>query len=421
MTRFLFALLLLGLLSSPLNAQDIPTITSKAEGMQKMEGFYTLYWDEAGGKVWLEIDRFNEEFLYQVALTAGLGSNDIGLDRNQLGPSWVVRFERRGPKVLLIAPNLDYRALSKDAAERTSVGEAFASGTIHGFTVAAESDGRVLVDATPLLMTDAHGVIRSLRSQGTFRLDTSRSAPYQERTASFPDNTEMEALLTFASDNPGGTVSSVSAVSGAVTVRQRHSFIRLPGPGYTPRLHDPRAGYFGPMFMDYASPIGGDMRVRYIARHRLEKKDPTAARSEPVEPIIYYLDNGTPEPIRSALLEGGRWWNEAFEAAGYINAFRVEMLPEGADPMDVRYNIINWTHRSTRGWSYGNTITDPRTGEIIKGHVNLGSLRVRQDYLIAEGLLNPYDPVTGTSRPTRSDTRWASSTILPLRPTTGPP
>jgi hypothetical protein len=398
MTRFLFALLLLGLLSSPLNAQDIPTITSKVEGMQKMEGFYTLYWDEAGGKVWLEIDRFNEEFLYQVALTAGLGSNDIGLDRNQLGPSWVVRFERRGPKVLLIAPNLDYRALSKDAAERTSVGEAFASGTIHGFTVAAESDGRVLVDATPLLMTDAHGVIRSLRSQGTFRLDTSRSAPYQERTASFPDNTEMEALLTFASDNPGGTVSSVSAVSGAVTVRQRHSFIRLPGPGYTPRLHDPRAGYFGPMFMDYASPIGGDMRVRYIARHRLEKKDPTAARSEPVEPIIYYLDNGTPEPIRSALLEGGRWWNEAFEAAGYINAFRVEMLPEGADPMDVRYNIINWTHRSTRGWSYGNTITDPRTGEIIKGHVNLGSLRVRQDYLIAEGLLNPYDPVTGTYR-----------------------
>jgi len=130
---------------------------------------------------------------------------------------------------------------------------------------------------------------------------------------------------------------------------------------------------------------------RFAARHRLAKKDPSAAISEPVKPIVYYLDRGAPEPIRSALLEGARWWNQAFETAGYNNAFRVELLPEGADMMDLRYNVIQWVHRATRGWSYGMGVIDPRTGEIIKGHVTLGSLRVRQDYLIAEGLLAPYD------------------------------
>ena len=397
----LFLLLLLG--STTARAQDLPTIESKTDSMEKMEGFYTLYWDDAQGKIWLEIDRFEEDFMYQVALVAGLGSNDIGLDRNQLGPGWVVRFERRGPKVLMIAPNLDYRAITDNESERNSVAEAFASGVIWGFDIAASSEDRVLVDATSFVNRDAHGVSTDLRNQreGSYSVDPSRSVVYRESTKAFPSNTEMETMLTFrfspstGMPNPGAQVRSVTAVTEAVTLRQRHSFIELPGPGYAPRLHDPRAGFFGPTFMDYSSPIGEDMRVRYISRHRLEKRDPSAAKSEAVEPIVYYLDNGTPEPIRSALLEGARWWNEAFEAAGYIDAFRVEVLPDGADPMDVRYNIINWTHRSTRGWSYGNTITDPRTGEIIKGHVNLGSLRVRQDYLIAEGLLNPYDPVSG--------------------------
>ena len=394
MKRFTTILLLLVFASFPVRSQDLPTIASKTESLERMEGFFTLHWDEAGGKVWLEIDRFGEDFIYQVSLAAGLGSNDIGLDRNQLGPTRIVHFERHGPKVLLKAPNLDYIATSENASERQSVMEAFAEGVLHGFDVVAEEDGRVLVDATSFVVRDAHGAIGTLRraGQGTFRLDGSRSVPYRENTKSFPRNTEMEALLTFTSDSPGGQVRSVAAAPEAVALRQRHSFIALPEPGFEPRKHDPRAGYFGPSFMDYSAPIGSDMRTRYIARHRLEKKDPTAAVSEPVEPIIYYLDNGTPEPVRSALLDGARWWNEAFEAAGYIDAFRVEVLPDGADPLDVRYNIINWVHRSTRGWSYGSSITDPRTGEIIKGHVLLGSLRVRQDYLIAEGLLNPYDP-----------------------------
>ncbi len=398
MKRVSALLLLMAVFVWTTAAQDLPSIESKTGSTTALEGYFTLHWDDAGGKVWLEIDRFDEDFIYQVSLAAGLGSNDIGLDRNQLGPTRIVRFERHGPKVLMKVPNLDYIATSESASERKSVQDAFASGVMHGFDIVAETDGRVLVDATDFIIQDAHGAARTLQrsGQGSFRLDRSRSVPFRENTKSFPRNTEMEALLTMTSDNPGGQVRSVAAVPEAVTLRQRHSFIALPEPGFEPRKHDPRAGFFGPSFLDYSAPIGQDMRTRYISRHRLEKKDPTAAVSEAVEPIVYYLDNGTPEPVRTALLEGARWWNEAFEAAGYKDAFQVEVLPEGADPLDVRYNIINWVHRSTRGWSYGSSITDPRTGEIIKGHVLLGSLRVRQDYLLAEGLLNPYDPMKGT-------------------------
>ena len=380
---------------------SLPTIGAFTEGMTHVDGFMDVYLDMKGGKVHLEVAREGEDFLYVVSLPAGLGSNDIGLDRNQLGGERVVRFERFGPKALLRVPNLDYRAETDNEAERRSVADAFAGGVLEGFKVVAESEGRFLVDATDFFLRDAHGVVDRLRrsGQGTFRVDPSRSAPYADMIKGFPKNTEVEMLLTFTSDAPGGLVRSVASEPGSFSVRQRHSFIELPPPGYTPRLADPRAGFFGPSFADFASDIGSDMRVRYIARHRLEKKNPEAERSEAVEPIVYWLDAGTPEPVRSALLDGARWWNDAFEAAGFINAFQVRVLPDDADPMDVRYNMINWVHRSTRGWSYGSSVTDPRTGEIIKGHVLLGSLRVRQDYLIAEGLLAPYgenSPPPGT-------------------------
>ena len=228
--------------------------------------------------------------------------------------------------------------------------------------------------------------------QGSFSLDAGRSTPYPEILRAFPDNTELEARLTFTSSEPGRYVRDVAADPEAVTVRVRHSLVRLPDDGYTPRVLDPRSGYFGVAWQDYANPIGEPITERYIARHRLEcaGRPDANGRCAAREPIVYYLDPGTPEPVRSALLDGARWWAAAFEAAGFRDAYRVEMLPADADPLDVRYNVIQWVHRATRGWSYGSSVTDPRTGEIIKGHVSLGSLRVRQDYLIAEGLLAPY-------------------------------
>ncbi|MBI3110778.1 MAG: zinc-dependent metalloprotease [Ignavibacteriales bacterium] len=369
------------------------TVAEKTAGFEKLPGFIPLYWDAKAGKVWLEIDQWDLEFLYVNSLSAGIGSNDIGLDRGQLGDTRVVKFQRSGPKVLLIEPNYSYRAVTENADERRTVEEAFAQSTIWGFDVVVEEGDRVLVDAGSFYLRDAHDVAGALKrsNQGTFRLDASRSAFHLPRTKNFPQNTEVEATLTFTGDDPGAWLRQVTPTPQAVTVRQHHSFIQLPDGNYTPRIFDPRAGYFGISYMDYATAIDEPITKRFIARHRLKKKDPAAAVSEPVKPIVYYLDRGTPEPVRSALLDGARWWSQAFEAAGYRDAFRVEMMPEGADPMDVRYNVIQWVHRSTRGWSYGATVTDPRTGEIIKGHVSLGSLRVRQDYLIAEGLLAPYE------------------------------
>lgn len=392
MKRLASTLLLLVYCAISALAADLPSIGDKTRGMEKHEGYFTYYWDDANGKIWLEIDRMDQPFLYVNSLAAGVGSNDIGLDRGQLGSSRVVKFERRGPKIFLLQPNLMYRADTPNKLEQQSVHQAFAKSILWGFKVEAADGGKVLVDATDFLLRDAHDVIGRLRStdQGSYRLDDSRSAVYLPRTKAFPKNTEFEATLTFTGDHPGRYLRSVVPTPQAITVRQHHSFIQLPDDGYRPRQYDPRAGYFSMSYDDYSTPVSESTTKRFITRHRLQKKNPDAAVSEPVKPIIYYLDPGTPEPVRSALMEGASWWNQAFEAIGYKNAFQVKMLPADADPMDVRYNVIQWVHRSTRGWSYGASVVDPRTGEIIKGHVSLGSLRVRQDYLIAEGLLAPY-------------------------------
>ncbi len=393
------ALLWLLCLVVPLAAQDqkppdtLPTIASKVEKLKKIDGYMPLYWQESTGKLFMEIGRFNQELLYQISLPAGLGSNPVGLDRGQLGDSSVVVFERIGPKVLMTQPNYSYRAITTDDNEKRAVHDSFAQSVLWGFKVEAEDGARVLVDATAFFMRDAHGVVDRLRQakQGSYKLDESRSAFFLPRTKGFPQNTEIETTLTFTTDgDPGRYVRETTPTPSAVTLREHHSFVQLPDLNYKPRRLDPRAPSFGIVFYDYASPINEPVEKRWISRFRLEKKDPTAAVSEPVKPLVYYVDNGAPEPIRTALIEGASWWNQAFEAAGFRNAFQVKVLPADADPMDVRYNMINWVHRSTRGWSYGGGITDPRTGEIIKGNVTLGSLRVRQDFAIGSGLIPQY-------------------------------
>lgn len=378
---------------------DSRSATNVIEGLTKQSGFFNFYYDEEKGKMLLEVDKLNQEFLYVNSLAAGIGSNDIGLDRGQLGGERVVRFEKHGNKLLLIQPNYDYRAVSDNQDEVKSVAEAFASSVIGGFEIKSKTDASYIIDITDFLLRDSHDVSGTLRSsnQGNFSVDKSRSAIYMDATFNFPKNTEFESILTFSGDANGRWLRSVTPMPDAVTVRTHHSFIELPDSDYTPRAFDPRSGFFFMSYQDYATPIEEPLMKRFIVRHRLKKKDPNAAVSEPVEPIIYYVDRGAPEPIRSALIEGASWWNQAFEAAGYKNAFQVKVMPEGAHPLDVRYNVIQWVHRSTRGWSYGSGITDPRTGEMIKGHVSLGSLRVRQDFLIATGLLLPYE--NGDERP----------------------
>ena len=393
---------------------QIGSIAEKTKNMELKKGFYDFYWDNANGKIYLVVDKLNTPFLYVNSLPAGLGSNDIGLDRGQLGDSRIVYFNRVGKKLFLTQPNLDYRAVTNDKREQKAVEQSFAQSILFNFTIEAEEGNasdpsmhKILVDATSFFLRDAHGVVDRIKRarQGTYSINENRSAIYIQNTKNFPKNAEFEATVTFVGGSDAGRlVQSVTPSPEAITVRMHHSFVELPDNNYTPRKYDIRSGYGGTSFFNYSSDISEPIQQMVINRHRLQKKDPTAAVSEAVKPIIYYLDNGTPEPIRSALLEGGKWWNQAFEAAGYKNAFQLYILPDSADPMDIRYNMINWVHRSTRGWSYGASVVDPRTGEIIKGQVSLGSLRVRQDYLIFAALLSPYT----TGKPVSEEMRKAA-------------
>ena len=384
--------LIIGFLFLSFSTQGFAQFFKDSKTVTKHEGYVTFYYDESTDKIFLQIENLYQEFLYVNSLSEGIGSNYIGLDRGQLGNTRIVKFMKAGNKLLLIQPNQDYRAITDNLEEKKSVEQAFAKSVIHGFVIKETNQGKYLVDATSFFMRDAHGVQGRLsaRKQGSYSLDKTRSAISLERTKAFPKNVEFDVMLTFKGSPKSSNIRSVTPTASLITVNQHHSFIELPDGSYKPRKFDPRSGSNAMSYLDYATPVNESITKRFIYRHRLEKKNPEASKSEAIEPIIYYLDRGTPEPVRSALLDGAKWWNQAYEAIGYTNAFQVKMLPEGADLLDVRYNVIQWVHRSTRGWSYGSSVSDPRTGEIIKGHVSLGSLRIRQDFLIAQALQAPY-------------------------------
>ena len=370
-------------------------IVSSQESNVKIQhdGFFNFTHDLQNDKIHLTVDKLNSEFLYVSSLSSGIGSNDIGLDRGQLGSSRIVKFIKFGNKLMLVQPNQKFKAISENYAETNSVEEAFAKSIIFGFEILKNIQDSYIIDLTPFLMQDTHRVSERLKNlkQGNYKVDLSRSAMEPKRTKAFPENVEFDAVLTFTGNPEGRLIRSVVPDASSVSVNQHHSFVKLPDDQFKPRTFDPRSGAFMTSYMDYASPIQEPITKRMVVRHRLSKKNPKLKKSDPDKPIIYYLDPGTPEPIRSALIEGASWWNEAFEEIGYRNAFQVKILPEDADPMDCRYNVIQWVHRSTRGWSYGSNVVDPRTGEIIKGHVSLGSLRIRQDFMIAQALIeNPF-------------------------------
>ena len=358
------------------------------------EGFMNFSYNDDSGKIILEIKNLDSEFMYINSLSRGVGNNDLGLDRGQLGNSRVVYFTKRGNKILLIQPNLRYVSNSSNYLENKAVEEAFARSVLFGFDIIEKSNDSYKIDITSFLISDAHGVSQRLKysNSGSYTLNKSMSAIDLDRTKAFPKNIEFDVLLTFTGNPSGNLVRSVTPTASNLTVNQHHSFVELPDNNYKKRKFDPRSGSNPFIVYDYSTPIDEKLEQRFIVRHRLNKKYPKQEISEPLDPIVYYIDNGTPEPVKTALIEGGNWWNQAFESAGYKDAFRIEVLPEDADPMDVRYNLIQWIHRSTRGWSYGASIVDSRTGEIIKGQVSLGSLRVRQDYMILSGLIdNPND------------------------------
>ena len=378
--------------------------------MRAQQALLPIIWDAKTGKLHLGVNvtehgrTASAQYLLANSLPNGIGQNNLGLDRGQIetlsggltGWPKLVHFERVGPKLLLVQENTTFRTASTEPAEQRAVAQSFPPSILASFKVDEEAEGFVVVDATDFFLEDLHGVAEVFAGakQGSYHVDAKRSMVVPEFTKAFPGNTEIEAELTLVSDDPGKAqlLADVAPDVHAVTVHERQSFLKLPEPGFVPRRFSPRSGYFDLTYREMNTPLGVDVRQQLITRHRLQKKDPSCKRNcEAVTPIQYYVDRGAPEPLRSALVEGCRWWDQAFQSAGWAKGtFLVDVLPAGADPMDARYNIIQWVHRFNRGWSYGSEIADPRTGEILKGNVTLGSLRGRQDYLIAEALLAPY-------------------------------
>jgi Met-zincin/Domain of unknown function (DUF5117) len=407
-SRFLFMYLIFFAPGNGILAQAPPaTVTA----MQQENVLLPIRWDAKKGSLFLGVPLTEKsgtaspKYILYDSLPYGVGQNDLGMDRGQIeifsqaslssGPR-LVHFERVGPKLLLVQENTMFRTDSADPAELLAVQQSFPSSVLAGFEIAGENDGFVVVDATKYFYSDIHSIAETLAAgkQGTYSVDENRSTIVPEASKAFPENTEIEAELTFVSSDPGKAkvLASVAPEVHALTVHVRQSFLKLPDPGFVPRRFSPRSGYFDASYRDMTTPLGVDVNQQFITRHRLQKKDPTChEHCEAVHPIHYYVDRGAPDPLRSALVEGCRWWDEAFQAAGWTKGtFQVDLLPADADPMDARYNIIQWVHRANRGWSYGDEIADPRTGEILKGNVTLGSLRGRQDYLLAEALLAPY-------------------------------
>lgn len=383
--------------SSTAGTQQSPqrSWAQQTAGLERHDGFIPFYFDERTGKLLFDVSRLDQDFLYLYSLSTGLGSNARGLDRGTTGDQGVVRFERFGPRIFLVRRNLDFRA-SRDTVEERTVEESFATSVLASFPILAEEGRKFLIDASDFVLQDVFNVRGNLQrgQEGTFRLDRNRSAIYPARTKSFPKNTEVEVILTFESDAPGAEVARHTPDARALTLRQHHSFVELPDDNYRPRAFDPRVGIFSVDFYDFSLPFNRRPQVRWLSRWRLEKKDPSAALSDPVKPLVYYLDRGIPEPYRTAFKQGAGWWNKTFEAAGFTNAFRVEDLPDSVDPMDGRYSVIQWVHRSDPGFSVGQSFVDPRTGEILKAALKMDTYRSISDYNIFAGLEPAMDDAT---------------------------
>ena len=361
------------------------SISDATRGMERQDGFFPIYWDDGGGRLLMEISRLEEEFLYLNSLTTGIGANGLGLDRGQIGNDGIGRFTRVGPKVFFVLENTSFRARNTENQDLVrSVEESFPTSTLGAFDILAETGNRVLIDITPFVIRDGTGVAARLRraDEGNFSLQRDRSTVYRPRTKAFPINTEIEASLTFASDQPGAAISRHTPDGRSLTIRQHHSFVQLPDDDFTPRPFDPRMGLFAVRFFDFALPFDESYEQRYAIRHRLIKRHPDQAVSEPIEPIVYYMDRAIPEPYRTAFKEGLAWYEEVFRFAGFENAFRVEDMPEDMDPLDARYDVIQWVHRTEAGSSIGPAFVDPRTGEIIKAAVRMDSHRSLVDYNI---------------------------------------
>lgn len=361
---------------SALAADEAPAPKGVA-GLPRSEGYVPYYWDAARSRVLIQVPVFNQDVLYYVSAATNPGSVEAPFDRGVI-ESAVIHFERAGGKVLVNKINLGFRAINGSAKTQEGVADSFPTSVLAVLPVVSDSGGKVIVDATSLFMRDAGYIAADFKRAklGDYKFDPGRSAFYPKRMKAFPENTEIETVSTFVSDAPGSALNNVTPDPGVFTMRIHHSFLKAPT-GYTPRMADPRIGVSAIRFQDFSKPVDDDPDTQWIARWRLEKKDPGAAMSEPKKPIVYYFDPAIPDPVRHAMKEGLLWWNKAFEAAGFKNAIQAKDAPPDMDPMDIRYAYVLWIQRDERGFSSSGAYRDPRTGEVLGSKTHMDTYRMR--------------------------------------------
>jgi hypothetical protein len=349
-------------------------------------------------------DGVSARYIYISQLETGLGSAPTQLDFGAATSSRILVFRRIGKKVAAEVENSKF--ISSNPAERITSDRSFPSSPLWlGDVVKDLPDGSYQVDLAGFLDRDDIGIPRAIKNAGggEFKFVPELSSADPSFVKVFPKNAEFAARISFRSDEPQAEMNNILPGDNTLSLVERHSLIALPEPGYVPRT-DPYGYTIGRQQVDFSKPLGAPIVSDLARRFRLEKVDPGAARSPVRKPIVFYIEPAMPPAIRDAVRQGVGWWTQAFDTAGFVDAFKVDILPAGADPLDVRYNVVNWVNRATRGWSYGNPIDDPRTGEIIKGAVVLGSLRARQDMVIFQSLVgaglsgtgDPNDPITAT-------------------------
>lgn len=388
--RNLFLLPLILLFASCAPSTTSSPKSNTLAGFEHRAGFIDLHVDAKTNRVYAQLPKADAEgvslrMIHSARLTAGLGSNPVGLDRGWGEGGRIVVFRRMGDNVIIEQENLSYRASPDNPLEARAVRESFARSFLASLPIVKDTEDGPLVNMTAFLTSDSLNLVQYLKDadQGSFSIAKDRTFVDTKNAFAFPDNVEVDVFFTLSSADAGREVATTAANGKDATLIQHHSFVRLPEDGFEPLISDPRAGAIEQVHFDYSAPLSASIETRFARRYRLERD----ADGNVVKPIVFYIDSGAPEPIRSALVDGARWWEDAFAAAGWDGAYQVEILPEDAHPLDIRYNTVQWVHRQTRGWSYGGGVSDPRTGEMLKGHVNLGSLRVRQDRMIFEGLL----------------------------------
>lgn len=379
-------------------------ITDKIKSSKKIDGMFTIYQDTATGSVQLYVkkNQLGKEYIYQSFSVNG--PTTLFLNQGMHRVTLVFKVEKAFDKLEFSRVNTRFWYDSTNAVSKTANVDK-PEAVFLSEKVAAEDPDGYLISADGLFISEKLDGVKPIFPPGPFAamffnlgsLNPAKSRYYEVR--SFPNNTDV--VVDMAYDNPAAMVAGGPDITDAryVRVRMQHSLIELPKNDFKPRLDDPRIGYFSQQVNNQTS-ISPVPYKDIIHRWNLVKKDPSAALSEPVEPIVFWIENTTPLEYRDVIVEAGLKWNEAFEKAGFKNAVQMKIMPDNAtwNPDDIRYNVIRWVASAQPSYgAIGPSFVNPKTGQILGADITIEWFSGSATPIIDELFSGPSAPNMPTS------------------------